>query len=239
MRKWANGSGRAVGLLALVGAIAVAAGLALQAASSSPGAPPDPIDGPTVVPAAGTAGSGVEGSAGIRHGRQPRPQIAGTKDSITGPVLSQAEPTAVRIARIGVASRLVGLGLDDAGAMEVPADPSQAGWYIEGPSPGSLGPAIIAGHVTWNGEPGVFFKLGQLRRGDRVVVHRADGTIAVFSVRRVVSFSKARFPTRAVFGPIDHAGLRLITCGGLYDESAHRYLDNVVVFADLMRVRTG
>jgi hypothetical protein len=238
MRKWADAGGRAVWLLALVGAVAVAAGLALQAASSSPGAPPHPIDGPTVGPVAGTAGDGVEGSARNRHGLQP-PQTTGTKDSISGPVLPQAEPTAVRIARIGVTSRLVGLGLDDAGSMEVPADPSQAGWYIEGPSPGSLGPAIIAGHVTWNGEPGVFFKLGQLRRGDRVAVHRADGTTAVFTVRRVVSFSKARFPTRAVFGPIDHAGLRLITCGGLYDESAHRYLDNVVVFADLMRVRTG
>ncbi len=239
MRARTKGSGRAVWLLALVGAIAVAAGLALQAASSSPGATPHPIDGSTVGPAAGRAGRATEGSAGTRHVRQASQQVAGTQDAITGPVLSQAEPTTVRIARIGVASKLVGLGLDDVGSMEVPTDPSQAGWYVEGPSPGSLGPAIIAGHVTWNGEPGVFFKLGQLRRGDRVVVHRADETIAVFSVRRVVSFSKARFPTGAVFGPIDHAGLRLITCGGLYDESAHRYLDNVVVFADLMRVRTG
>jgi hypothetical protein len=43
-------------------------------------------------------------------------------------------------------------------------------------------------------------------------------------------FSKSRFPSRAVYGPIDHAGLRL-TCGGTYDAAGHSYLDNVVVFA--------
>ena len=33
------------------------------------------------------------------------------------------------------------------------------------------------------------------------------------------------------YGPIDHAGLPLITCGGTYDAAGHSYLDNVVVFA--------
>ena len=33
----------------------------------------------------------------------------------------------------------------------------------------------------------------------------------MFIVTRVAQFSKSRFPTRAVYGHIDHAGLRLIT----------------------------
>jgi hypothetical protein len=53
----------------------------------------------------------------------------------------------------------------------------------------------------------------------------------------VARFSKSRFPSRAVYGAIDHAGLRLITCGGTYDAARHRYLDNVVVFAKLEAVR--
>ena len=36
-----------------------------------------------------------------------------------------------------------------------------------------------------------------------------------------------------VNGPIDYAGLRLITCAGTYDAAGHTYLDNVVVFAGL------
>jgi len=63
--------------------------------------------------------------------------------------------------------------------------------------------------------------------------------MAVFAVRRVTRFEKTQFPTRKVFGAIDHAGLRLVTCGGTYDESAHRYLANVVVFATLVGARPG
>jgi sortase (surface protein transpeptidase) len=121
--------------------------------------------------------------------------------------------------------------------METPKDPADAGWFSPGPAPGALGPAVIAGHVTWNGAPAVFHRLGNMRRGDQVIVTRKDGKTAVFTVTRVARFSKSRFPTRAVYGPIDHAGLRLITCGGTYDAARHSYLDNVVVFAKLEAVR--
>ena len=134
-------------------------------------------------------------------------------------------------------SRLVELGLNADGAMEVPQDPAVAGWFSQGPAPGALGPAVIAGHVTWNGAHAVFHRLGTMRRGDQVIVTRKDGRTAVFTVTRVTQFSKSRFPTQAVNGQIDHAGLRLITCGGTYDSARHRYLDNVVVFARLEALR--
>jgi Sortase domain len=159
------------------------------------------------------------------------------RDQITGLVLPESEPVAVSIPRIGVRSRLVDLGLKDNGAMETPR-PADVGWFSRGPSPGALGPAVIAGHVTWNG-PAVFYRLGTMRRGDHVSVTRKDGKTAVFTVTRVAQFPKSRFPTRAVYGPIDHAGLRLITCGGTYDAARSRYLDNVVVFAKLDAVRGG
>ena len=90
--------------------------------------------------------------------------------------------------------------------------------------------------MTWNG-PAVFYRLGTLRPGDRVSVTRRDGRTAVFTVSRVARFPQSRFPSREVYGAIDHAGLRLITCGGTYDSANHRYLDNVVVFARLQAVR--
>ena len=37
-----------------------------------------------------------------------------------------------------------------------------------------------------------------------------------------------------VYGNLDHAGLRLITCGGPYDTSVHHYTDNIVVYAHLV-----
>ena len=96
---------------------------------------------------------------------------------------------------------------------------------------------MIAGHVTWNLQRAVFFRLAELRRGDRLRVVRRDGLTGVFEVSLVRRFPKVSFPTKAVFGAIDYAGLRLITCGGTYDYSTHRYRDNVVVFARLIGVR--
>jgi LPXTG-site transpeptidase (sortase) family protein len=149
-------------------------------------------------------------------------------------VLPASDPVALSIPKIGVHSTLVKLGLHSDGTMETP-DPPVAGWFTRGAAPGALGPAVIAGHVTYNG-PAVFFRLRTLRPGDQVIVSREDGKTAVFTVSRVDRFSKSRFPSRAVYGPIDHAGLRLITCDA-YDTATHKYLDNFVVFARLTAVR--
>jgi sortase (surface protein transpeptidase) len=159
------------------------------------------------------------------------------RDPIDRLVLPESEPVTVSVPDLDVRSRLVDLGLDAQGEMEVPSDPAEAGWYSRGATPGALGPAVIAGHVTWDGAPAIFRRLGELRRGDRVSVTRKDKKTAVFTVTRVAQFAKARFPTEAVYGPIDHAGLRLVTCGGTYDAAEHRYLDNVIVFARLSAVQ--
>ena len=116
--------------------------------------------------------------------------------------------------------------------MQVPPGPFPAGWYRGSPTPGELGPAVIVGHVNWNERAGVFADLARLTSGDEVVVRRADGGAAVFRVTRTRRFSKDAFPTAKVYGDIDHAGLRLITCGG-HDRLTGRYDDNVVVFARL------
>ena len=156
-------------------------------------------------------------------------------DLVTGPVLARSEPVRVTVPRIGVSSALVDLGLDATGAMEVPEDGELAGWYTRGPAPGSLGPAVVAGHVDWEQAPAVFYRLGELRAGDRIQVSREDGTTAVFAVTRVATYAKSRFPKRAIFGNTDHAGLRLITCGGDFDTAGGHYLDNVVAYAELVR----
>src|SRR4051794_6634361 len=126
------------------------------------------------------------------------------RDRISGPRLPESDPLTVAIPRIDVRSPLVRLGLGAGGELEVPQNPARAGWFTEGAAPGALGPAVIAGHVTWNGVPAVFYRLGRLQPGDQVTVDRSDGRTAVFTVNRVDQFPKSRFPTKAVYGPIDH-----------------------------------
>ncbi|MGH8866847.1 MAG: class F sortase [Actinomycetes bacterium] len=145
----------------------------------------------------------------------------------------KSRPVRVRIPAIDVNSSLVGLGLKGDGTMETPQGGFPAGWYTGAPTPGELGPAIIAGHVHWWDGPGVFYDLDELSAKDKVIVRRKDGSVATFRVTRVREFSKRRFPTDAVYGNIPHPGLRLITCGGL-DPETRTYEENVVVFAKLV-----
>lgn len=115
--------------------------------------------------------------------------------------------------------------------MEVPPEGFPAGWYTGSPIPGSLGPSILAGHVDWGGSAGVFYRLGELSQGDSVVVTGSDGQQVQFDVTAVEQYPKNEFPSQSVYGDIDYAGLRLITCGGQFDSGADSYDDNIVVYA--------
>jgi len=152
-------------------------------------------------------------------------------------VMAASAPVRVQIPSIGVDSDLMDLGLQADGTLQVPATGFPAGWFTEGPTPGERGPAVIAGHVDWGGSPGVFWSLRDVVAGDEISVVREDGSTAVFRVSQVGQYSKEAFPTAAVYGDLDHAGLRVITCGGDFDHAAHSYEDNTVVFADLVATR--
>jgi Sortase domain len=151
-------------------------------------------------------------------------------------VLPRSKPVAIDIPSIGVRSSILSLGLNADGTVQVPSGTSydEAGWYRFSPTPGSLGPAVILGHVSGAGHASVFFRLGDLRPGNRVRVTRRDGSIAAFEVTGVRRYPKDHFPTQLVYGNTNHAALRLITCGGSFDFSTGHYLDNVVVFATLV-----
>lgn len=229
-----DGSPRAVVRVVVPLLLAVAGVVVLVVASGvgrvSP--PPAPAPSPPV------EGQGVRPAPPPAPPQQPSPTpVEDTDDRVSGPLLPQSEPVGLRIPAIDVRSRVVPLGLDAAGAMEVPADPADVGWYTGAPTPGALGPAVLAGHVTWDRVPAVFFRLAGLERGDRIHVTRRDGLTAVFEVREVTVVAKSRFPTRRVYGATDHAALRLITCAGRYDVDRARYADNAVVSAALVAVR--
>jgi sortase (surface protein transpeptidase) len=140
-------------------------------------------------------------------------------------------PVRVEIPAIGVSSRLVRLGLNADGTMEVPGDWDLAGWFTGAAMPGQDGPAVISGHVDSKTGPAVFHRLGELRLGDAVRVRRADGAWLAFEVTASARYAKAEFPTEAVFGPVTGPVLRLITCGGAFDRASGHYLDNLVVTA--------
>lgn len=167
----------------------------------------------------------------------PSPHAGGTGSAAPVP-LGPSRPTTISIPAIGVSTSVNPIGLAADGTLAVPQPGphlNQAAWFTNSPSPGQPGPAIIEGHVDTDTGPSVFFRLGDLHPGARVIVHRADGHVLTFHVDAVRDFLKAKFPTRLVYGGRDlsEPSLRLITCSD-FDASIHHHIGNEVVFAHLV-----
>jgi hypothetical protein len=142
-----------------------------------------------------------------------------------------APPVRLRIPALHITSSLQRLGQLADGTVAVPSRPDVAGWYEGGPRPGQPGPAVILGHVDSRAGPGIFFDLVRLEPGAAVLVDRADGSTVTFRVTSVSRVSKTRFPTDLVYAPTLQSTLRLVTCGGSFDQARRSYRDNVIVYA--------
>jgi sortase (surface protein transpeptidase) len=189
--------------------------------------------------AAGIAAVGVAVASQV-HAPQPSPSEAGVIGGSSRPSLARSVPVAVRIPAIGVDSKLLRLGLNADGTVQVPSIRTSAGraaWYKYSATPGQIGSSVIEGHVDSQRGPAVFFRLGALHRGDTIDVTLADGVTAVFRVTGVREYSKSRFPAKVIYGTTDFAALRLITCGGAFDYATGHYLSSTVVFASLASSR--
>lgn len=188
--------------------------------ASSVLAEPDPTEPSPIEP------SPTEPSPNEPSPTEPIPTEAGA--------LPKAKPLSLEVPSIGVRTgALMDLGVNADNSLQVPPDAQSAGWFTEAPTPGEVGPAVIAGHVDYNRVPGVFTRLHDLKSGQEAIVRRADGTAAVFTIYRVDFYPKSDFPTGKVYGDTAGPELRLITCGGAFDHAARQYTDNVVAYGKL------
>ncbi len=192
---------------------------------------------------AGAAAVGVAVSA-QQHAPRPSLAVAGATGPFAGLVpgqsLPRSLPVSVDIPAIGVSSKLLRLGVNPDGTIQVPSldtRADEAAWYKYSATPGQIGASVIEGHLDGYHGPAVFFRLGALRPGDHIDVTLADGITAVFRVTGVRQYLKSSFPARTIYGATGYAALHLITCGGAFDYATGHYLSSTVVFAALASAR--
>ncbi|WP_139239098.1 class F sortase [Actinopolymorpha cephalotaxi] len=151
---------------------------------------------------------------------------------------ANARPVRVDIGAIDVAAPLIAVGNAKDGTIGVPPEkkPYLAAWYKYSAAPGELGRTVIVGHLDSRFSrryTAVFYRLGALKRGQKVTVRRADGVVVEYVVDGASLQSKANFPVGQIYGKSKRPELRLITCGGTYDK-ATGWSGNVVVYAHMI-----
>ena len=141
-------------------------------------------------------------------------------------------PVRLRIAALGIDAPIRPVGVAG-GELEVLPEAGAVGWYRFGPAPGRRGSSVLAAHVAWRGERGVFYRLRDLPVDTTIEVEFEGGAVRRFRSAALASYDKDELPVEAVFRREGPPVLTLITCGGAVDPDLRRFEDNVVVIAVL------
>jgi Sortase domain len=142
-----------------------------------------------------------------------------------------AAPVRVSIPVLDIDGPVVPAGVNSGHELDVPPDARSLVWYRHGPSPGERGSAVIAGHLNWRGVTGLFADLANIPVGTVVTVAYDDGSQRSFTVTTVELVPKPAVAVNGVFARDGARVLRLVTCGGEFDDDVNSYRGNVVVTA--------
>ncbi|PKO14453.1 MAG: hypothetical protein CVU39_14460 [Chloroflexi bacterium HGW-Chloroflexi-10] len=162
-------------------------------------------------------------------------------------------PLELQIPDLKVNAPMLGVGLTSGNIMDAPKGPigdpvwHTAFWYRGSGIPGDSGTATIAGHVNDPlGRTEIFANLGDLKRGDVIIIHSTTSNIDIyFNVNRVEVYSIQESSDPAVLaqifgdGPVSGKGpqpapdglshLTLITCSGNIENGAFDH--HTIVYA--------
>ncbi|MGI8912404.1 MAG: class F sortase [Chloroflexota bacterium] len=141
-------------------------------------------------------------------------------------------PTHISIPSIGVDAPVEQVGLTADRAVENPSQWMDAAWYKLGFQPGAIGNAALIGHLDSTTGPAVFWRVGQLQPGAKVILD--DGTTTLtFLVEGVGTCPSNSCPMQQIYGPSDAPRLNLVTCAGDWNPQARSYSERLMVYTVL------
>ena len=149
-------------------------------------------------------------------------------------------PRFLTVEKLGIYNaRILSMGVTDDGAMDVPNNIFDVGWYVGSAKPGSGGTVVIDGH---NGGPnihGVFKDLPELETGDIIKVERGDGKMFVYKVIENISVPLSEsnsYMETAFKSPQEGTeSVTLISCTGEWSQVQYTYLSRQFARAILLK----
>lgn len=143
-------------------------------------------------------------------------------------------PVAIQIQKANVDSTVEVQEIVD-GVMLNPSGPFVVAWYRETGKLGALDNIVMSGHLDyWDVGEAVFFELGKLKKGDKILITGEDDQIYTYQVDWVKNYEVEDLDAKGVQGIVgktDNEVLTLITCGGAFDPVSGVYLERMVVRA--------
>lgn len=142
-------------------------------------------------------------------------------------------PIRLKIPAINIDAAFKNVGITPGGAMAMPKNINEIGWYDLGSRPGDIGSAVIAGHYGYqNGEAAAFNNIYKLAIGDKIIVTDSKGNDIIFIVSDTKSFDPKADTSNVFISSDGKSHLNLITCEGAWNKTTRSYSSRLVIFAD-------
>jgi len=142
-------------------------------------------------------------------------------------------PVSLSIPAIDINATFKSVGITSEGAMDMPKNMDDIGWYDLGTKPGDIGSAVIAGHYgVKTGNSQAFNNIHKLVKGDKINIIDDKGNNISFVVRESKSFSPEAGTSEIFISRDGKAHLNLITCEGVWNNVTKNYSGRLVVFTD-------
>ncbi len=176
----------------------------------------------------------------ITNQQQPAPaqvDIQSNNDTsfLNGYEVAADSPKAIFINKIGVAARIVPMGVNDDLTLQAPESAYDVGWYSGSSKPGQDGAVLLDGHTSASTAiNAVFDNLGQLTTGDLVIIQMGDNSQLSY---RVVFIEKVPLENIDMNKAINtyngvKQGLNIITCTGTWIENQNTLDHRLIVYTE-------
>lgn len=141
-------------------------------------------------------------------------------------------PKYLNISKLSIHAPVEQVGVTKNGAMGVPTNIWNAGWYTGSARPGQTGAAFIDGHSSSSGGA-LFGKLDKLKVGDSITVERNDGIVVTYSVAKISIVNRNYVDMASMLKPYDSHknGLNIMSCIGSWIASESTLENRILVYA--------
>lgn len=158
-------------------------------------------------------------------------------ESLASYTVAADVPRILTIDTLGVAARVLPMGVNEDNSMQAPTNINDSGWYTGSAKPGVPGAVVIDGHASASNAAvarGLFNSLGTLNSGDIITIEKGDGTKISYTVVFKETVALDTIDMQKAMQPYGTAteGLNLITCAGQWTDSGDTLDHRTVVYAE-------
>lgn len=172
-----------------------------------------------------------------------------TSDDKNNYKVAPNKPRFLSISTLGIdRARVLEVGLNNIGRLQVPASIFDVGWYRSSGKPGTGGTLLLDGHNGGPTKEGVFKHLPELAIGETITIERGDGKFFKYKVveNEEVPLSEADSHMQKMQESPEKGkeSLSIITCTGVWSQVQQTYLSRqflraVLVEESLVETNTG